>query len=926
MRGLSTINERAWAVELISEINLLASARSRTIQSAGGEWGIASASGGNVLFPDVLLYGDPSRNAVLQGWELKMPDTPVTDAKLLENAHEKCRRLGLSSFIVWNAVDAELFLVDGDKREVVRTWHCDGIQKREDVQHKRHIWRGLLATIINDLNDYFEQGTLSGTKPLPAQLNDVVTAIIDEWSGVLESHLREEEKRSRQWRAEVSGWWRGAKPEHGSPSEEQKFGILATEILLHWVHRFLFAHYLKRFATAAAAIDSLHGRSTVQDAEKLFQELSSKHDFAQIFHSRSGAERLPAQVWNALLSFNGFLRDVQLPNLDQNLFHETLQLVRQESQRKIAGQFCTPQPLAVLLVKLTVDDLRLPVLDPCCGTGTIAREVLAAKLKHGISSADAVKTTWASDRYAMPLQFASLALTCGEAPFETLRVFQHDVTTLNPCESISFIDAKTGKPFASKLPSFPCIVTNPPFVRFENWMRKDTSIADIRAFVHDKADENIDSKSDYFVPIVLHLWSLLSEGTGRLGVIFANAWLGADWGIAFRRSLRKFFIIEDVVTSGEGRWFQKVDVVTNIVILRKRDVIAAPEADERISFAVTQRKLSEWSDDDTSAISSGIIQENAAENGVVRINRVATTELDRFDAAGLCWSAHFADLSWLERLSSLFAPLSSLFEVHRGERRGWDKLFFPPADSGIESCYLRPVLKSATDVRRLTARAGGKAFCCSRTLAELGRKGHVGALAWIKQFQPAKNEKGVLLTRSLARSNSLWYEMNPDTVADLAVSMNPDKRLFFARLKPRAFVNQRLIRMTAKESVDVELCHALLCSVMGCFYLESLGFGRGLGVLDLNAGKLARQMRILNPELLSMECRKDVLEAFKVLMKRDVAAFETEMTLPDRINFECAVAASFGFSDILPAIRESVFVLHRIRGAAHKQNRDAIKA
>ncbi len=98
MSTVPTINERAWAVDLISEINRLAGQRCRRIQSAGGEWGVSATGSGNMLFPDVLLFGDPSRSAVLQGWELKMPDTPVTDSDLLDNAGKNAGDWGFPRF------------------------------------------------------------------------------------------------------------------------------------------------------------------------------------------------------------------------------------------------------------------------------------------------------------------------------------------------------------------------------------------------------------------------------------------------------------------------------------------------------------------------------------------------------------------------------------------------------------------------------------------------------------------------------------------------------------------------------------------------------------------------------------------------------------------------------------------------------------
>ncbi len=915
MKSRVTINERAWAADVISEINRFAGGRSRVIHSAGGEWGLPSKAGESVLFPDVLLFGDPARRAVLQGWELKMPDTDVTDARLLENAQEKSRRLGLTSFLVWNAVDAVLYRWEKDEWRVFKCWRCQRIRTREDVWQERDSWLDVLNDILNDLDDFFEHGDLSSEKPLPSQLNAVVAAIVSTCQGTLAPHLANTARRSRRWRAEDSVWWRGAKAEYGCPPESHKYSILANVILLHWTHRFLFAHYLRRFASEANRISDIGNEITIKEAERQFAELSARRDFVHVFRSIPGASRLPEAVWNTLLAFNGFLRGVRLPDIGQDLLQDTLQAVCRESQRKAAGQFCTPALLATLLVRLAMDDLTAPVLDPCCGTGTIAREAMALKTRNGMSSESAVQTTWASDRYAMPLQFATLSLTSGAVPFETLRVFQHDATALRTGCPVSFTDASSGKVFCEPLPAFPCIVLNPPFIRFEDWMRDEPSVKDVDAFAVRATGEGLSPKSDYYVPILLHMWRLLSDG-GRMGAIFSNAWLAADWSRAFRSTLSKLFSVEVVMTSGTGRWFQNTDVVVNLVILKRRDIPACPDSEEETVFAVTRCPLQQWTPETVDAISDAILQPSGSCQSLVGTHRVTAGELNAFNQAGLEWSACFADLDWFPELVPLLTPLSRLFNVARGERRGWDALFYPPSEAGIEDVYLQPVLISSSQVQSVYTHPDGVAFCCSRDLDELERDGHVGALNWIRKFQHASNTKGVPLVRSLARGKLRWYEMRPDTLADLAVSINPDKRLFFTRLCPRSFVNQRLIRLLVNGSVDVELCHALLCSLVGCFYLEALGFGRGLGVLDLNASRIARQMRMLNPDLVDLKNRKAILSAFNDIGKRSVLAFEKEMEQEDRMLFEYLVARTFNFETALQKIKTAVLDLHRMRSTA----------
>ena len=83
--------------------------------------------------------------------------------------------------------------------------------------------------------------------------------------------------------------------------------------------------------------------------------------------------------------------------------------------------------------------------------------------------------------------------------------------------------------------------------------------------------------------------------------------------------------------------------------------------------------------------------------------------------------------------------------------------------------------------------------------------------------------------------------MKNSTMADLVASMNFDKRIFIAKLDKKSFVNQRLTRFTAKnKNIDIDLSCALLNSTLGIFFIESIGFGRGLGVLDLSSTRMKK--------------------------------------------------------------------------------------
>ena len=90
-------NERSWAIDVISEINLYLANKSWHVKSAGGENTIRNEK--SSLFPDVLIFKDSAKKIILQGWELKMPDTPITDTELINNAKIKSEILHNNSFI-----------------------------------------------------------------------------------------------------------------------------------------------------------------------------------------------------------------------------------------------------------------------------------------------------------------------------------------------------------------------------------------------------------------------------------------------------------------------------------------------------------------------------------------------------------------------------------------------------------------------------------------------------------------------------------------------------------------------------------------------------------------------------------------------------------------------------------------------------------
>ena len=114
----------------------------------------------------------------------------------------------------------------------------------------------------------------------------------------------------------------------------------------------------------------------------------------------------------------------------------------------------------------------------------------------------------------------------------------------------------------------------------------------------------------------------------------------------------------------------------------------------------------------------------------------------------------------------------------------------------------------------------------------------------------------------------------------------------------------------------MDLCHALLNSSVGMFMMEGLGFGRGLGALDLSKDRIQAYMNILVPTRLGRVQRAEIKQAFLPLLEREVFTVEDELEQADRQEFDDAVIEAFDLDVLREDINESLRTLVRIRLAA----------
>ncbi len=904
-------NERAWAIDLISYINSQTT-KADIIQRASGEWTLSTED--ENLFPDVLLFGDKSKGDVLQGWELKMPDTPVDNAAFIGNAKTKAKNLGLDSFVAWNAQIANLYVRSAGQEDyiIIDEPHFQNLNigTREDVENRPDLWQEAAIVILKKLNGFFVSGKIKGVSPEAIFSNEsFVNQLLSCQIGV-KAFIDERMLKDHLFDAKVKLWWKYVKIQY--PGYESPSGPLAYCVLLRWFNRFVFSNILKAYNIPLKDIEKIKKETTIEDALSLFSKISQSRDFWNVLGPADFDEMIPVNVWKILVSFNDFLRQFEFSQIDESVLQGILKSVVLSSIKKAAGLYATPYELAHLLVLISLADKNGICIDSFCGTGTIVKAILDVKSDNHIPGYQAVKTTWACDKFAFPVQVSTLMISSPEHMKEPLRVFTHDALTLFAGEKISFINPSNGEKAEIGIPHFSAIISNLPFIQFEEIEELNKLVNQKIKDFYDKHSIDIKSRlggrGDFYSYVPFVLYDLLEED-GRLGIVVSNSWLATDWGAKFRKLLQKFYNIEYVVTSANGRWFPNTDVVATLLICQKKK----PNSDSPVSFVATKKILSTT---DINEMATDILA-NALDSDNVSVNKFSKNQLSAIDSLNIGWTCCFADIDWLLGHLDKFEKLSNHVSIARGERRGWNPLFYPSKENlqMIESIFIKPVLKTLQGKFNLTVSANEKAFCCSYSLEELKKGNYTGALAWIEQFATKKNDKGVPLTKSLAKANLEWYQMDTNTMADLVISMNPDNRLFIAKTDEPIFVDQRLIRLTRiNKNANPELLHALLNSCISMFLIEAIGFGRGLGVLDINSTKISEGFLIPKLTLISAEDANNIIRAFQPLLEREALPVHEELKKMDRQEFDKTILRSIGISDeVLNKIYSALLTVYNIR-------------
>ena len=904
-------NERSEAIELIKLMDSIVKRNTWQIKSIGGESTLNTGS--KRMFPDILLYGDNSRTQILQGWEVKMPDVPITDLDFIYDAQRKADVLGVNSCVIWNFSDCVLYLKTDERWEKMQNFNLHSplspIKTRADVSLFRSTWEEMLYKALFFLNGYFTNNLLR-----PARIGDIVTdtiftEIIERNKTITAEYLKSASVKNTVIAAHISQWWRGVEKEYKF-DEVDKFSAYAKFVLLNWINKFTFANMIKGNHNPAAAVESIDEDISPLDALAIFKEITEKCDFYNIFEAIQYSEFIPDATWADLTDYNAFLLENGFAQIPQTALQSVLENSVNQFKRSVNGVFTTPQKLAEILVKAGISDLTLPTIDPCCGTGTIAKEILAAKIP-AIGIEDAYATTYASDKFNFPLQVSNIAMTRTDAINLPSLLFQSNAFYLHENKEVEITDPQNGEMKIYKLPKWGSVISNLPFVAFDQEGREESNyMSTTLERVGTESGSSLSRRADLYQGLLFHISDSLSDNAS-VAVITSNSWLGTIAGQEFFHALNYYYLVETVVASGSGKWFDNADVVTLMLFLKKKPISQAPNGNHKVNFGLIHKPLLEITEDDTAQITDSIKLKKSISPELLSFRSYSLERIDELLNTNIVLNSFFYDVDWLSDIKELLCPVTELFDVFRGIKTGQDEIYYLDNADSVDSDYIGRIFKSAKTCKTLTATPDTHSFVCGKTIEELTKLGHTKTLDWINRFNGRINQ-------SVPRKETFWMNLSNGTFSGsnkirLFTGMNPERRIFYGLLDEPAQINQRAIGFNPlNDSVDLALCHALLNSVVGIFYSEATGFPKGLGALD-NRAENVKKILMLDPRRLSDGNTSKILEAFKPLLERKIMTTIEEYQQADRLAFENVVAECFGYAKYFERIKNSLLDMQRVR-------------
>lgn len=320
-----------------------------------------------------MLFSDMARMQTLQGWEAKMPDVPITDGALIDNATQKAPLLGTNSFILWNFRAARLYVKgQAGTFSIMRGWDIPEINNRNGVDRYEATWKAVLHSILEEVNEFLLNGVLETATVENILSENIGATLLKRNKNAVANFINENILTDTRIDAFLRTWWRSYNAEYSNDETDMAMAYAKT-VILHWFNRFTFANLIKRHFNAALEVEKICEGTSITQADDIFSAITQRCDFYNIFAGIQYGNLIPNNTWNDFIAINQFFIENNIGDLSQESLQQILEKTVNVAKREIRGQYTTPETLADILVRISMRNLVDDAFDPCCGTGTIIK-------------------------------------------------------------------------------------------------------------------------------------------------------------------------------------------------------------------------------------------------------------------------------------------------------------------------------------------------------------------------------------------------------------------------------------------------------------------------------------------------------------------------------------------------------------------------
>jgi hypothetical protein len=529
---------------------------------------------------DLVVWRDRAAEVAFLTVELKTPTTPLNDPTFFADALNKGREWGSRYFALWNMRELELF-------ETVPAPH---VPIPTDAIH-----RSAHPLAVTQVEDWLKP---AAKKQLREQVIELLDAAIHHSVvGVKQGHAIDPELFVARLTDALASlriiFYRDLKKAAGTSKalRKQLKQIAATQGFEGFVHdidhaiagqmgyrfigQILFYFALRRKLASLKELkigpsDTLPGAFAPfwNDVRAYDNEALIKPEpIETLIPIGKDAQSLLRRLVDQLSAYDwASLTDDVLGSIFERLIPHKEQI--------LLGQFYTPRPVADLLVASTIDGARPFVVDPACGSGTFLMSAYGY-LAHsaGLSHKDLLSIIWGLDVSPFAAELAVINLYRQDmAQYENFpRISVRNFFELQPGQTIEFPasqHASGTQKVPVPVPSFDCIVGNPPYLRSQN---QDDLNPDYRKTLFNaaaKAGFDPEAKTDLFAFFIYHSTRFMKDGS-RLGFVTPASWLTSDYAISLQRALLETVRLRSVISSSAESFFPQVDVNAVLLVAEK---------------------------------------------------------------------------------------------------------------------------------------------------------------------------------------------------------------------------------------------------------------------------------------------------------------------------------------------------------------------